>query len=250
MKRHKDFFVGYLPFPEGLKWFYRGLTLIGIALAVLAGITLAGQQKSASISLWDTTAPVNFRGVLTLDPYPVLHRANAPADEAKSVMLVQMGKFSATAAAQDHAGKNVSVNGFLIRRGGWLMLEIAGPDDITALPEPEDFVAVPAIVPLGEVTLSGEIMDSKCYLGVMNPGSGAAHKACADLCLLGDIPPMLVVRDKQDRKFGYLLKTAAGESASVLVSKQVAEAVEISGSLERQGDMLYLRIADDRISRL
>jgi hypothetical protein len=29
------------------------------------------------------------------------------------------------------------------------------------------------------MTLTGEIVDSKCYLGVMNPGQGKVHRDCA-----------------------------------------------------------------------
>ena len=42
-------------------------------------------------------------------------------------------------------------------------------------------------------TLTGEIVDSKCYLGAMNPGAGGA--ACAGLCLIGGIPAF-VTRDR------------------------------------------------------
>jgi len=242
------FFVGYLPFPKVLKPFYRVVVVLGIVLSVVAGVALASLQKSPSHSVWETGTPLTVEGVLTMDPYPILHRSDAPNGEAMSVMLVQTGKFSADAAAQPFAGRRVSVDGFGINRGGWLMLEISDASAIQALPESEDFIAIPPVSALGEVTLSGEIMDTKCFLGVMNPGSGISHKACAELCLLGGIPPMLAVRDDQDRKFGYLLKTAGGESASRLVAKMAAEAVEISGQLERQGDMLYLRIADDQIA--
>ena len=41
----------------------------------------------------------------------------------------------------------------------------------------------------GPVTVSGEIVDSKCFLGVMVPGAGKTHKECASLCLRGGIPP-------------------------------------------------------------
>ncbi|MBX2824695.1 MAG: hypothetical protein KTR33_08190 [Gammaproteobacteria bacterium] len=249
MNKLEDFFVGYLPFPAGLKPFYRLVVVAGLLLAVAGGIALASLQKSPSHSQWDTGAPMTVEGVLTMDPYPILHRADVPDGEAMSVMLVQTGKFSADMAAEPYAGKRVSIDGFGIRRGGWLMLEISGADAIQAVPESTDFVALPAITPLGEVTLSGEVMDTKCFLGVMNPGSGQAHKACAELCLLGGIPPMLAVKDAENRKFGYLLKTASGESASLLVAEVAAESVEISGQLERQGDMLYLRIADDQVVR-
>ena len=50
------------------------------------------------------------------------------------------------------------------------------------------------------VMLRGEIVDSKCYLGVMNPGEGTVHRDCAARCLSGGLPPMLVVRSPARRE--------------------------------------------------
>lgn len=50
---------------------------------------------------------------------------------------------------------------------------------------------------LGEFTLQGEIVDSKCYLGVMRPGNTKTHRACAVRCIAGGVPPVLLVRDAQ-----------------------------------------------------
>jgi len=41
---------------------------------------------------------------------------------------------------------------------------------------------------LGNKKLRGEIIDPKCFFGVMKPGSGKTHKSCAARCLSGGIP--------------------------------------------------------------
>ena len=46
--------------------------------------------------------------------------------------------------------------------------------------------------PLGSWRLTGEICDGKCSLGVMRPGNKAAHKACANVCLIGGVPPVFI----------------------------------------------------------
>src|SRR5260370_8819960 len=51
-------------------------------------------------------------------------------------------------------------------------------------------------VSLGQQTLVGEIVDSKCFLGVMNPGQLTPHRACAIRCISGGVPPVLLVRQK------------------------------------------------------
>jgi hypothetical protein len=58
-------------------------------------------------------------------------------------------------------------------------------------------------VSLGTQTLIGEIVDSKCYLGVMNPGALIPHRACAIRCISGGIPPVLLVR-QSDRSAALL----------------------------------------------
>lgn len=246
----KPYFVGYLPFPAGLKSTYRWLVLAGILLAALAGIGVASQQKSAGPSVWNTSETVTLSGVLTMDPYPILHRSDVTEGEAESVLLVLQGKHSADSAARAFVGKSVSVSGYAVQRGGWLMLEIKGESSIKVSADTETEISVPPVLTGGEITLAGEIMDTKCFLGVMNPGKGPAHKACAELCLLGGIPPMLAVRDEQGRKFGYLLKASDGSSAATQVAGRAAEAVEISGQLERQGDILYIRMSSDQIAQL
>jgi len=42
---------------------------------------------------------------------------------------------------------------------------------------------------LGTQTLVGEIVDSKCFLGVMNPGQLTTHRACAIRCISGGVRP-------------------------------------------------------------
>jgi hypothetical protein len=94
------------------------------------------------------------------------------------------------------------------------------------------------------VTLAGEIVDSKCYLGVMNPGNGKVHRDCAARCISGGIPAAFVVKD------------AAGVSKTLVLSNAgrllefVAEPVEISGRLFRSNGMLKLRADPGSIRRL
>ena len=63
----------------------------------------------------------------------------------------------------------------------------------------------------GTVELTGEIVDSKCFLGVMVPGSGKTHKDCASLCLRGGIPPALYVQDRAGHSSLLLLAGPSGE---------------------------------------
>src|SRR5947207_1819862 len=90
---------------------------------------------------------------------------------------------------------------------------------------------------LGRRTLVGEIVDSKCFLGVMNPGQLTPHRACAIRCISGGVPPVLVVRQKNGPAIYLLLVASDGKP----VLDIVAEPVEITGEVEREGDLLILR---------
>ena len=62
----------------------------------------------------------------------------------------------------------------------------------------------------GRVELTGEIVDSKCFLGVMKPGRGKPHRSCAARCLAGGIPPQLLVVSAEGASRLLLLADAQG----------------------------------------
>jgi hypothetical protein len=199
------------------------------------------QQSLAGKGVLDTSGKVTVEGLLTVDPYPVLHVAG---NNPESVILVAIGKRGADDIALPYANSLVRVTGSTVKRGGWSMLEISGADAIEPNPEGKA-VAIPDAEDLGKVTMSGEIVDSKCFLGVMKPGPGKVHRACARLCLLGGIPPMFVIRDPDGQKYGYLVTLETGLSASEQLSAMVATPVKVNGSLEKRGDLTYLKLSED-----
>jgi hypothetical protein len=90
------------------------------------------------------------------------------------------------------------------------------------------------------VTLTGEIVDSKCFLGVMNPGEGHVHRDCARRCLSGGIPPMLVVRDGRGGEQLVLLVSEDGEPIGRQLTRVAGRPVTVTGQLAHQGDQFVL----------
>jgi hypothetical protein len=103
---------------------------------------------------------------------------------------------------------------------------------------------------LGKQTLVGEIVDSKCFLGVMNPGQLTPHRACAIRCISGGVTPVLLVRQKDGPAVYLLLVSADGKPVNKEVLDLVAEPVEITGEVERQGELLILRADPTTYRRL
>ncbi len=88
---------------------------------------------------------------------------------------------------------------------------------------------------LGPVQLTGEIADSKCYFGVMNPGNGKVHRGCAVRCISGGIPPAFLVRDAGGRTMTMLLADLKPE-----LLEHVAEPITLRGRLTRSEGRLIL----------
>ncbi len=248
----KPFFVGYLDMPVQLKRFYLLVVLLLGAFVALAGYTIASQQKSTGPALWLTDATETISGLLVVDPYPVLHRIDPDNPErTESILLVNQGKISAHDFARPFQNKMVSITGYPILRGGWSMYELASQQPIKVDEDGGNetlksrLAASAKPTSLGAVSLSGEVADSKCFLGVMKPGAGSVHKACAEVCLLGGIPAMLLVQGEDDKKYGYMLIQSDGSSASKLISKRAADYLKISGELQQRGDLLYIKMAEN-----
>ena len=93
---------------------------------------------------------------------------------------------------------------------------------------------------LGAVHLTGEIVDSKCYLGVMNPGQGKVHRDCAARCLSGGIPPIFVTADEHEQ---FLLVGLDGRALERDVLREfIAEPIQIQGERLRTGSTQLLKV--------
>ncbi len=240
-----EFFVGYLQAPAGISKFYKIVVPVLLLFAMGFSFWVSSAQKSAGQGVWDLSGEVEVRGYLTVDPYPVIH---ITGEQPRSVILVEQTKMGAGESARPYANQWVSVSGFAITRGDWTMLQLVPSSTFTVL---EDAGAAPlAAIDMGEVELTGEIIDSKCFLGVMKPGAGKAHRACASMCLRGGIPPLLVVKNAQGEKYGFMLMNENGGSASIELANQVAVPVTLSGRMEQRGDMMYIRYSEGSVEKL
>lgn len=89
-------------------------------------------------------------------------------------------------------------------------------------------------------TLRGEVMDAKCWLGVMRPGQGKTHRACATLCLIGGIPPLFAVKTPGGYA-AYVLTDRDGGPAGPRWSAWAGLPSEVQGFVERRDGLTWLR---------
>lgn len=222
--------------------------LILLVLAVLIAAGLAVSQRLIGASVFEFGEIKTFTGILEAEPYPhlLVPRPGVTAGLAalsgfSSYYLVAEWKFGLSPdAIHGFDGQAVTLQGTLIYRGNQTMIQVADKtlQSAKTLVPP---LTGQEIIPLGRQTLTGEIVDSKCYLGVMNPGQLTPHRACAIRCISGGIPPVLLVRPQKGPAVYLLLVSAAGKPVNQQVLDFVAEPVSITGKVERQGDFLILR---------
>jgi hypothetical protein len=249
-----EFYIGWEDrMPPALRRRVRWLVAWLFVLALALGVLLAAGQRLIGVSVFEWGKIKSFSGVLESRPYPRLLVRRPGVGEGpgafSSYHLVRPFKFGLDAGtSRRFDGEAVELQGTLIYRDGQTMIEVA-ENSIRAASSasrisadsPAAQAAATRPVPLGRQTLVGEIVDSKCYLGVMNPGQLATHRGCAIRCISGGIPPVLLVRLAQGAPLCFLLVSSAGQPVNQQVLDLVAEPVEITGDVERQGELLVLR---------
>src|SRR5437773_10953915 len=184
--------IGYAPpMPPRLGRFVRRV-VIGIGcFVVIVAVTLASGHLRLEGGTYEFGHPKSFSGTIVQRPYPALRLDGVDSIVEPWPLLVAPGKHGADALVRGLEGRHLSLTGTRIQRGAHTMIEV----EPASLPSNvSEAASVQAPVLLGQsdkaaVELTGEIVDSKCFLGVMVPGSGKTHKECASLCLRGGIPP-------------------------------------------------------------
>jgi hypothetical protein len=246
MNENDEFYIGWEDkAAPGIGKALRKIVAGLMVLVALAPITLAISQRLIGTSVFEWGTRKSFSGILMAEPYPHLlvprpgNAANLPS--YSSYYLVAPWKFGLDHdAIARFDGKKVALKGALIYRGNQTMIETK-PEWIQPDSKTRASSEVPGVISLGRQTLKGEIVDSKCFLGVMNPGQLTPHRACAIRCISGGIPPVLLVRQKDGPAIYLLLVSAEGKPVNKQVLDMVAVPLEITGDIEQQGDLFILR---------
>lgn len=210
------------------------IALLILSTAIAAGV--AATQVPFASSRFEFGVERDFEGTIDFVPYPTLLVDRPGNAGASRWLLTVFGKRGAEAAVEGLDGHRVALKGTLIDRDGVTMLEVLpesvedrGPSDVTiAGGEPR------------EETLVGEIVDSKCYLGVMKPGNLKTHRSCAVRCISGGVPPVLLVRRDDGTARYLLLVDEDGGAVNDRVLDMVAEPVEITGEVRWIGGLEVL----------
>jgi hypothetical protein len=152
--------------------------------------------------------------------------------------LVGPAKHGAQDMVHRRHGQRVQLSGSLIERDGEAMIEVR-PGSVEMIGQ--STVVTEPLRSLGSVVAEGEIVDSKCHLGVMKPGEGATHRDCAVRCLLGRVPPMFVPHGRADLERVSLVTHAAQPFADADLF--AGRRVSVHGEILQRGALKFLAIS-------
>lgn len=238
------FFIGWAAPAAPLRRFL--LMVIAGLVAAFAGLgwlVAATQDDPGGGSFRFDWGVQSVTGVLEATPYPLLHVIDSDRfAPGHTLLLSGQGKRGVQGRADPLDGQVVRVAGVALKRGDLDMIQLNQLDGAMSLAQGAAAARVPAPLPLGRWRITGEICDGKCYAGAMRPGTGLAHKACANLCLLGGVPPVFVATDKVAGQQFLLLANAEGGAVTDRVLDHVATLLTVEGEVERHGDLLVFRI--------
>ncbi|HSR66480.1 MAG TPA: hypothetical protein VLU25_00935 [Acidobacteriota bacterium] len=243
----KEFYIGFQEkAPPGIASFLRTRVALLLLIAVLLGAGLAMMQSPFAASFFDFGNLQTWKGRLAEAPVPSIVVAGEDGKET-NVPLVHPGKFGAEETVSGRDGQAVELRATLIQRGlTWMLEAVPGSVRPAAL---DAALPLPHPQPLGEWALVGEIVDSKCYLGVMNPGRGKVHKSCAINCIRGGIPPLLRI-GSGDRQLLLLLLDSQGQPVNQAILDRIGVPVRVNGEVERHGNWLVIKASPSNIRRL
>ncbi|MBI2682712.1 MAG: hypothetical protein HYX26_05760 [Acidobacteriales bacterium] len=241
-----DFYVGYQPeAPRHLARFIFRLVVVIAVITCAIDVALVTGQREFPAAGFDYDNPQTYRGTIVEQPVPTflmtIPGATVSTPTIKSYLLVAPGKHGAGPLVAGFDGRQVEFMGKLIYRSNGTMLEVV-PGSIKAI-KPSKLT--PTVTDLGTVTLTGEIVDTKCYLGVMNPGQGKPHRDCASLCLRGGIPAGLAVYKGKGKTDLYLLLDTTGKPIGRDLLRHAGEKISMVGFASRIGDQLYLKVTSE-----
>jgi len=236
-----DFFIGWQSkMAPALARFTR---TAAIFLAVLVPATVGGVvwfQHPIDRGRFEFGIENQFEGVLYERPIPRL-RVTMADGKVVDHILVGSGKFGPPAVITGAHGHRVRFTGSLIVREPLRMIELNQPNTFAILDPGAAPAAEPASSPLGQGRFIGELVDTKCFSGVMRPATGKVHRGCAVRCLSGGVPPGLLVRDAYGDGVVFLL-AGPGEEPLRYDVQLAGTLVEADGSLELHGDTPFLRV--------
>lgn len=253
-----EFYIGYQPVaPPGYKKFVHLLLFTLVVIMYITASVIVSNQLDFSAGIFERKKLTEVEGVLMLEPFPAIrtyYGKDLNGNPAiKTIPLVNYGKFGAEPIIEAVAKSNsaplsilwVKLRGKLIYNKGVTLMELSEKDKsilqvIKTDGKPIAELSAGTATEMDSVTLSGQIIDPKCYFGVMKPGEGKPHSDCAIRCIAGGIQPMLMLRNSKGEETYFILRDTAGMPLNNRILSYIGMPVDISGRVRNVDDWMIL----------
>jgi hypothetical protein len=261
---NSEFYIGWMPkAPQSFVKQVKRVLLFLFPAAVIVAMLIASFQKRFSTASFEFGKLTTVKGIYINSPMPML-KIVAGKDiwgnaSYLTIPLIGYGKHGAATAIMElekekntsFNNKELSMKGILLYSDGKTLLQINKDDSpVVHIGAIADADLLPKQKDLGIQTIKGEIIDPKCYFGVMKPGEGKVHRDCAIRCILGGIPPVLKVMNEKGEKNYYCIVGPNGEPMNGAVQDYVAEPVAVEARVVQQDDWIILYVQDKKFTRI
>jgi len=231
--KNDEFYIGWMNnAPKSFAGTIKKYLLVLLPIIIVLGVLLALSQKKFGTGNFEFGTLTEVKGIYSRTPVPNLKVLNSKDIWGNrnyiTVPLIGYGKFGADGIIADlekeknisMQGKNITLKGTLLYNDGKLLMQIDENDKpLLNVAENKEADAAPKTKELGTLDVKGEIVDPKCFFGVMKPGEGKPHKDCAIRCILGGMPPVLKVEDESGKENYYLIVGSKGEKINEAVKR-------------------------------
>lgn len=236
-----DFFVGWSgEAPKryqsaGRKFFFGTLIVM-----LVAGILYVTNQEPYVDSEYEYGVIQELTGYLVKNPVWGLRVQDE--ETIKTIPLVGYGKMgpelTLSKMMESHElteGTMVTLRGMLTHFQGKYLMELTEMES-SLVSVGDEKMLDRAISMKGSTTLEGEIVDPKCFFGVMNPATKAVHRSCAIRCIAGGMPPLLAIRENGEFVDYYFLHGRDLRSINREILPYVGIPVKLSGQVAMYDD--------------
>jgi hypothetical protein len=251
-----EFYVGYFPkAPSKIAWATKRVIAILFTVTVAVAAIIALAQKQFSPANFEYGLVTVLDGYLFTKPVPHLQvrlgKDISNKELYQTILLVGSGKagasnfvFSQSAPDKKMEGVKVRLTGSMIYGHGKTLLQVDEASNLEYLEG--DLAASPIPVDREKISVSGEIVDPKCFFGVMKPGQGKSHRSCAIRCIAGGIPPVF----KTDSLGYFLLLNEKNELVSSEIVNIVGDHISLTGVAVYWNDWTIFQVSLEEIRQL
>ena len=258
-----EFYIGWMNnAPASFASMIKKYLLVLLPLIIALGALLALSQKKFDTGNFEFGKLTTISGIYFNTPVPILKVVKGKDIWGNAnyitVPLIGYGKHGAdgimnelqTQQGTSFVGKEISLKGTLLYNDGKLLMQVDGNDKplINVATNAVSNDLLPAPKDLGVVDIKGEIVDPKCFFGIMKPGEGKPHKDCAIRCILGGMPPVLKVVGDDGRQNYYLIVGPHGEKMNEAAQDHVATPVTVHAKAVKNDDWIVLYVQSNGIT--